>query len=185
MVDIFGAGAPLTSGSLEIAKISGETVIGKISGETVIGKISGETVIGKISGETIIGKISGETVIGKVSGETVLAKISGETVITNISGQTVKTAVPTSLNHGRVIISGTNLSGASPVVLGSAEIRTVLVKAEPTNSGTVYIGDTNVSSDKGYPLAAGESVSINIDNLNKIGLVSEVDGDAVRYIVVA
>ncbi|RLI87609.1 MAG: hypothetical protein DRP01_01250 [Archaeoglobales archaeon] len=139
MVDIFGAGAPLTSGSLEIAKISGETVIAKVSGETVITRISGETVIGKISGETVIGKISGETVLAKVSGETVVAKISG---------QTVKTAVPTSLNHGRVIISGTNLSGASPVVLGSAEIRTVLVKAEPTNSGTVYIGDTNVSSDK-------------------------------------
>ena len=176
MVDIFGTGAPLTSGSIEIAKISGETVLAKISGETVIGKISGETVIGKISGETIIGKISGETV---------LAKISGESVIASISGQTVKTAVPTSLNHGRVIISGTNLSGASPVVLGSAEIRTVLVKAESTNSGTVYIGDTSVSSDKGYPLAAGESLAINIDNLNKIGLVSEVDGDAVRYIVVA
>ena len=176
MVDIFGAGAPLTSGSIEIAKISGETVIGKISGETVIGKISGETVISKISGETIIGKISGETDLAKVSGETLLAKISGETV---------KTAVPSSLNHGRVVISGTNLSGASPVILGSAEIRTVLVKAESANSGTVYIGDVNVSSDKGYPLSPGESVSINIDNLNKIGLVSEVDGDAVRYIVVA
>lgn len=174
-MEVFGVGAPIISGSTEIAKISGETVISKISGETVISKISGETVISKISGETIIGKISGETVV---------AKISGESVIANISGQVVKTAVPTTVAHGRVMVSGTNLSGASPVILGSGVMRTVLVKAEPTNSGKIYIGDTNVSSDKGYPLEPGESVSISVDNLNKIGLVSEVDGDAVRYIVV-
>jgi len=184
MPRIAGSGSPRISGEIEIAKISGETVISKISGETVIAKVSGETLIAKISGETVISKISGETITAKVSGETVIAKISGETVRAEVSGDTVRVAVPKSVITGQAMISGTNLSGASPVSIGSAVCVSVIVKAFPTNSGNIYIGNDTVSSNSGFVLAPGETVSIDIDNVNKLYATSDVDGDKVCWMAI-
>jgi len=161
---ITGSGAPRTSGEFEISKISGETIIAKISGETVISKISGETVIAKVSGETIVARVSGETVVGKISGET------------------IKLAIPSSVITGQAVISGTNLSGATPIQIGSAVCVRVIVKAFPNNSGNIYIGKDDVSSNVGFVLAPGDSVTIDIDNVNKLYATSDIDGDKVCWI---
>lgn len=38
----------------------------------------------------------------------------------------------------------------------------ILIRAESTNAGTVYVGDSTVASTSGIPLAAGESVRLEL-----------------------
>ena len=42
------------------------------------------------------------------------------------------------------------------------------VKALSTNSGITYVGPSNVSATTGYALQAGDTVEIDIDNVNKL-----------------
>ena len=58
----------------------------------------------------------------------------------------------------------------------------VLVKAISTNTGIVYIGKTGVTTISGYELTAGEAVSIEIDNVNKIFAIASVAGQGVCWI---
>ena len=84
---------------------------------------------------------------------------------------------------GQVTASGDNeyhqLSADSVLVEG------VAIKALPGNSGIVYIvehGEDGLTD--GYPLSAGDSVAIAINNLNKIHLFMAVSGDGVAYLAI-
>lgn len=58
----------------------------------------------------------------------------------------------------------------------------VWVQALSTNSGTLYIGGSGVTTSTGYPLAAGASVFVPIDDLSKIYAIGSADNQAVRWI---
>ena len=131
----------------------------------------------RASGIISISRISGETITAKISGETIIAKISGETITAKISGETVKSSIPSDLLHGMV-----TLSGDSAISIGSAECVAVIIKAHPTNSGLVYIGNSTLSGSDGFVLAPGETLSLTIRNVNKIYALREVDGDKICWI---
>ncbi len=63
----------------------------------------------------------------------------------------------------------------------------VAIKALTTNTGLVYIGnagDGTLSSSSGYPLAAGESVTLNlVGNLAEIMVDSAVNGEGVAWLI--
>ena len=56
------------------------------------------------------------------------------------------------------------------------------IKALAANSGTIYVGNSSVSSTNGYQLAAGESVFLEVANLNTVNIDSSVNGEGVTYI---
>ena len=58
----------------------------------------------------------------------------------------------------------------------------VRVKALADNTGTVYVGDENVAAATGYPLAAGEEVFVEINDLATVYVDAAEDGDAVAYL---
>lgn len=91
---------------------------------------------------------------------------------------TVESA-PTTIYNGKksVTTAGTRVTLAS-----SQAIKSVTIKALSTNTGIIYVGDTSVSSSNGYQLSAGESVSMDIANLNTVNLDSSVSGESVTYI---
>ena len=60
--------------------------------------------------------------------------------------------------------------------------RGVLIKALSTNTGIVYIGKAGVTVASVYELTAGETVSIEIDNVNKIFAVADAIGQKVSWI---
>lgn len=57
------------------------------------------------------------------------------------------------------------------------------VRAAGGNTGNIYVGDSGVSSSNGFVLGAGESVSMPIDDVSKVHIDSDNDGEGVSWIV--
>lgn len=65
----------------------------------------------------------------------------------------------------------------------------VLVVAHKDNAGIVYVGKKGVLTDAtpafaGIPLAAGDSVVIEIDNLNKVYVIASVDNQKAFFLAI-
>jgi hypothetical protein len=61
----------------------------------------------------------------------------------------------------------------------------VIIKALPTNTGVVYIGNDGndtVSSTTGFPLSAGDTVVLSAGSLSKVYATSTVNGDKVAVL---
>ena len=91
---------------------------------------------------------------------------------------TTETA-PTTIYNGKksVTTAGTRVTLAS-----SQAVKSVTIKALSTNTGIIYVGDTSVASTNGFQLSAGETISMDIANLNTVNLDSSVSGESVTYI---
>jgi len=73
----------------------------------------------------------------------------------------------------------------------TTEVKSVTIQAERSNTGTIYVGDSNVvSTAYGVALGAGDSVTISGDQygshpnkvkLSTIYLDTSVNGDGVSY----
>lgn len=92
---------------------------------------------------------------------------------------TTSEAAPTTILNGNknVTTAGTRVTLAS-----STSCKSVTIKAKVANTGTIYVGDTSVSSSNGFALAAGETVSLDIANLNTVNLDASVSGEGVTYV---
>lgn len=68
----------------------------------------------------------------------------------------------------------------------STPIRGVLVTADASNTGLIYVGNASVSSTAyGKRLSALDDIFIAIDNLNKVYLDASADAQVMRYLAVA
>lgn len=118
----------------------------------------------------------------KTAVETIDNAISGsEMQVDVITMPTVTTteSVPTTIYNGKktVTTAGTRVTLAS-----STTVKSVTIKALSTNTGFIYVGDTTVASTNGFQLSAGETISMDIANLNTVNLDSSVSGESVTYI---
>jgi hypothetical protein len=76
-------------------------------------------------------------------------------------------------------------STASLLYTGNFAIKTgIHIKSPVTNTETVYIGTSNLSSStiNGYPLEPGESIFLEIDNINKIYVLAASGTQNVHFI---
>lgn len=69
-------------------------------------------------------------------------------------------------------------SGSNPAKHG------VIVKALPSNTGTIYVGLTGVTTTTGFPLEAGDHLVLPIDDANKIFVASSVNNQDVSWIAI-
>jgi len=86
---------------------------------------------------------------------------------------------------GTVVFSGAavTLAGAAVQLLPvSVPCMSVTVKALRANTGLVYVGGANVSNLIGFQLSPGETVSLDIDDLNKVYFDVAVNLEGVTYI---
>lgn len=75
--------------------------------------------------------------------------------------------VPSTGGTTQITVTGT------PTPLGSQKVRTVTIKADKTNTDSVWIGFSGDLSDaNGFPLDPGEEIDIVIDNLSKVYVMS-------------
>lgn len=88
-------------------------------------------------------------------------------------------ATPTTLFDGKKTVT---TAGTRVTLAASQAVKSVTIKALTTNTGTIYVGDTSVSSANGLQLAAGDSISFDIANLNTVNLDSSVNGEGVTYL---
>lgn len=105
------------------------------------------------------------------------------TTLTVIDGngatQTV-TTTPATVYNGQKAVTTAGTAEA----LGSSTTLTagVTVKALAANTNNVYVGDSSVDSSNGYVLDAGESVFIEVDDLAKVFIDVDTNGEGVSYI---
>lgn len=69
-------------------------------------------------------------------------------------------------------------------IASSQAISSVTVKALSTNTVAVYVGASEVTTNNGFELVAGESVSLDIDNLADVFVISEEASQVIRYIAI-
>jgi len=67
-------------------------------------------------------------------------------------------------------------------IASSQAIHSVTVKALSTNTVAVYVGATGCTVAAGFELLAGESISLDVDNLNLVYCISGNASQVVRYI---
>ncbi len=84
-----------------------------------------------------------------------------------------------------ITTAGTQLPAKTTKTL----VTSVVIQANPANTGFIYVGDLNVESSTGIRLSAGEKFGISIDarnqggdliDLNKLYLDTSVNGEGVR-----
>ena len=80
-------------------------------------------------------------------------------------------------------VAGQSTVGLSQVQLPNNQVyMSVTVKANNGNSGTVYVGLTGVAASTGFELGAGESVSLPVDNTNRIFLIADAASQTVSFV---
>lgn len=92
------------------------------------------------------------------------------------------TLVPHTL--GNAIVNVTTAGTRVQLTATSTPILSVVIKAKTANTGTIYVGNSAVSSSNGFVLLAGDTVSIEIDDLSKIYLDASVNGEGITYLYV-
>ena len=88
----------------------------------------------------------------------------------------------TGINDGNqvVAVAGTRVQ----LSIVSVTCKGVIIQSLSTNTGLIFIGGITVSNANGVELTAGESVSVDIDDLNKIYLDASVNGEGIKFTVV-
>jgi hypothetical protein len=90
----------------------------------------------------------------------------------------VITDTPLSVNHAKVTVVTAGVS----VQFGTNTTKSIVVKASTSNTGVVYVGGSVVSVINGFPLLAGDTISIDISNSDIIWIDSSVNGDSVNWL---
>lgn len=77
-------------------------------------------------------------------------------------------------------------TAGTEVVLGTGAVEGfVSIKALTTNTGIMYVGNDGagaVSSSTGYPLSAGQDITIEVGDLNNIWVDASVNGEKVAWL---
>lgn len=70
------------------------------------------------------------------------------------------------------------------VTLGSGVANeTIFVKADPSNTGKVFIGNDTVTSGNGYPLAAGEVTIYEVGRISDLYATADANNQKVGWTV--
>ena len=86
--------------------------------------------------------------------------------------------VPTQVLNGQVTIAAPRVPLAAVATL----IKSVTIE-NPSTNAVVYVGNATVVAGNGYRLQPGATVSMDIDDLNKVYVTGTV-GNVVSYIAV-
>ena len=88
--------------------------------------------------------------------------------------------LPDTIVNGQKTVSS---AGTAEALGASTSLESgIKIKALADNTGTIYVGDSDVDSSSGFELAAGEEVFIEIDDLAKVYVDASSSGDGVSYI---
>lgn len=112
-------------------------------------------------------------------------KVDGSAVTQPVSGtfwqatQPVSTAAPTTIYNGKKTVT---TAGTRVTLAASQAVKSVVIKALVGNTGTIYVGDTSVASTNGFALSPGDTLTLDIANLNTVNLDASVNGEGVTYV---
>ena len=80
-------------------------------------------------------------------------------------------------------VSNVTTAGSAQALASSGATTVgVTIKAKVGNTGNIYVGMATVSSSDGYPLAAGDTLSMAIANTDEIIIDADFDGEGIHYL---
>lgn len=99
-----------------------------------------------------------------------------ETLLSAISATI---ATPTSITSGQVSVT----TPGTRVALGSStSIVFIIVTANRTNTGNIYIGDVTVDSSNGSKMERGSNKFFPIDDLSKVYIDADTASEGISYL---
>ncbi len=173
---ILDSGSLTANQSVNVAQINGVTPL-MGNGGTGTGS-QRVTIASDNTAFSVNATLSAETT--KVIG-TVNVAASQTIAVTNTGTFAVQNTpvAPTTIFNGK---TSTVTAGSRVVLAASQAVQSVTIKALITNTGLIYVGSSSVSSANGFQLSAGETVSMDVANLNTVNIDSSVNGEGVTYI---
>lgn len=97
--------------------------------------------------------------------------------------QLIKLAGSTTIGNGRAVIASS--ATAVPLYATTLECKSVIVTALSSNTSPVYLGSSSVSassgSETGVPLYADDTITVEINDLNKIYINGTQVGSGVCF----
>lgn len=89
------------------------------------------------------------------------------------------------VNHGQdsVTTAGTSVQLNGGTSLAIPDGAALAVRADGSNAGNIYIGDSSVTASNGFVLGAGESATLQVDDVSDVHLDADNDGEGVSWIV--
>lgn len=101
----------------------------------------------------------------------------------NSVGQALVAHNITGIGDGRQIVT---TAGAEEALASSTACKMVIITAEMDNTDYICVGGSTVieadATRRGVPLAAGESITLLVDNLADVYLDAGASGEGVTYI---
>ena len=86
------------------------------------------------------------------------------------------------IGHGRQVVT---TAGTDVALAASTVAKVVIITAETDNTGVIAVGGSGVdavlATRTGTPLSAGDSLTLEIDNLADVFIDATVSGDGVTY----
>jgi len=73
-------------------------------------------------------------------------------------------------------------AGTAEALGSSTAIDSITIKALATNTGNIYVGSSSVDDTNGFVLDAGDTVSLDIDNLADVYIDADTNGEGVSFI---
>lgn len=92
--------------------------------------------------------------------------------------------MPTTVAEGRKTVAAGGT--AEPLSTSTTRVTSVAITAETDNTGIIVVGGSAVvaalATRKGTPLNAGDTLTLDIDQLSDIYIDTTVNGDGVTYL---
>lgn len=114
--------------------------------------------------------------------------MSDDNYIKNASGQRINPATDESLSPPNSITNGNKTvttSGTRVQLLPSTtNCKYVVITANVSNTGTIWVGGNTVAAGTGHPLVALQYIKIDINDVSKIYIDSTVSSEGVSFIYV-
>lgn len=117
--------------------------------------------------------------IGGIKWQRMKAAWGADGVATDVSAAT---PLPVTLAPAGTVGTDTLTAALTAAALNNHPCLGATIRAGSTNTGTVYIGGTGVTTATGFPLTAGEALSLDVTNTNTVYVVGANTTDTVRYI---
>ena len=110
--------------------------------------------------------------------DVVQLRVNPSTKRLEVDATVTSSTAPTSISHNKTSVT----TAGTRVQMPTFACQSVTVKALVANTGLIYIGGSTVSSTNGFQLSAGDSVSMDISNVNVLYIDSSVNGEGVSWI---
>jgi len=175
------------TGTVSLVDMDGTTLSGSrvkvFSGNTAIG-VSGNALLVSLIDAGLTANVTLSATVGVTNDSVTNAlKVQG------LSGGTNIGITAAALNIGSVSLPSGFTAGVIDVTLAAKRFDSysmgsgTKLRAGSSNTGTLYIGGTGggLGSTSGYPLFAGESCFVEVNNLNLLHVVGGITGQQISY----